>query len=734
MEEATESEVQESAGYVITTKMVNTWKHRVEKGGWFRRARLVARQFRGSVEMDQTFAPTSMMSVPRLMLHMMVNVYTHFVAMTLDVKDAFLMAPQPENENAFVSLDGIYYRLLRCLPGQRTAASQWFQMLAGTLEDFGLKEDPMQPTLFKWGTHMFLTVHVDDILMVGDPATLKRFVLFLKNRKKWNIEEKGPFARGDKFTYLKRQFSLDVDGCAVRCDYKHYETLSKDLNTASKKYRTSPSSQEFTKKDVSKELEGEEITKFRSIVGRLMYISGERPDCQFAIQHLAKKMSKPTELAMKNAWHVASYMMGTLGYGILLAKAQKGQSVLDVRDACEVDPKPRHLIEVVCDADYAGNKDDRKSITSFQIFVDGNLIESRVRTQKSISLSSGESEFVAMVGGSSEGMFVKHVMSFMLEEEAEMRVRSDSSAARAMVSRYGVGRVRHLDASLLWIQQKEKKKELSVSPIPSEVNPSDVGTKVLSRQRLVGLLYLLKMVDFADRRIGQEEFEDIQQKLEEKKRVKKIAKGMKGSLRVAAVIALASLVEAEGHETNVSQEANADADNGAKLWITILVLACIGALSLCGTVRNIALSLVDLIKQTLMNYRVQNAAVQVEAENEDHRYEQMSPEQVDELRLELFRTEEANNELKRKIAALEEEVHMWQEMQAGSERACDKLRDQVIRLERQCFRMTKYGKAIHYNPKCRHWVNGEKVPICQICGNEGAVSESSGSHETHNTT
>ena len=33
--------VEEQKGYVITTKMVNTWKHRLEAGGWFRRARLV---------------------------------------------------------------------------------------------------------------------------------------------------------------------------------------------------------------------------------------------------------------------------------------------------------------------------------------------------------------------------------------------------------------------------------------------------------------------------------------------------------------------------------------------------------------------------------------------------------------------------------------------------------------------------------------------------------------------
>ena len=49
----------EEDGYSITTKMVITWKHRKEKGEWFQRARLVARQYKWSVFTDEAFAPTS---------------------------------------------------------------------------------------------------------------------------------------------------------------------------------------------------------------------------------------------------------------------------------------------------------------------------------------------------------------------------------------------------------------------------------------------------------------------------------------------------------------------------------------------------------------------------------------------------------------------------------------------------------------------------------------------------
>ena len=131
MIESDEDEVTRSEGYIISTKEVCTWKHRLEMGGWFRRARLVARQFRNSIDREQTFAPASMMMVPKLLIHLIVNVFPHFKAMTLDIKDAFLMAPQPTDEVAFVRVNGRVFRLLRCLPGKAQRHHSGFNCLPG---------------------------------------------------------------------------------------------------------------------------------------------------------------------------------------------------------------------------------------------------------------------------------------------------------------------------------------------------------------------------------------------------------------------------------------------------------------------------------------------------------------------------------------------------------------------------------------------------------------------------
>ena len=317
----------------------------------------------------------------------------------------------------------------------------------GAAKKFGLKQDSMQPTLLMMEKEMCITVHAGDIFMVGNEMVLKNFAQYMQKNRGWNIEVKGPFGLNEKFHCLKREFWPGSEGCDIRCDCKQYESLAKNTDVFKKAYRKTPMDQNFAKKDDSPLLEGGDITKFRSVVGRLMYLAGERPDAQFSIQSLARSMAKPTQQAWKNAWHVCSYLQGTIGFGVRIGLRKKGQSVMDVREEDETEEKERHLIEVVTDADYAGNKNDRRSTTSFQIFIDGNLMESRVRSQKATVLSSGESEFVAIVAGCSDGMLIRHLWMTMVGEPCDMKVRSDSSAARAMVQRQGIGRVRHLRCS-----------------------------------------------------------------------------------------------------------------------------------------------------------------------------------------------------------------------------------------------------------------------------------------------
>ncbi len=69
---------------------------------------------------------------------------------------------------------------------------------------------------------------------------------------------------------------------------------------------------------------------------------------------------------------------------------------------------------------------------------------------------------------------------------------ADVSAAIGICTRYGFGKLRHIDTHLLWIQQAVRSGRVDLRKILGEKNPADLFTKHLSSrgriQMLVGLL------------------------------------------------------------------------------------------------------------------------------------------------------------------------------------------------------------------------------------------------------
>ena len=87
----------------------------------------------------------------------------------------------------------------------------------------------------------------------------------------------------------------------------------------------------------------------------------------------------------------------------------------------------------------------------------------------------------------------------------------DNSAARQIVMRAGVGRVRHLSVKILWLQQQVERKMVSVAAVASSANVADLGTKRLACHTMRRLMYEVGVYDGSGR-VGVEELEEHQQK------------------------------------------------------------------------------------------------------------------------------------------------------------------------------------------------------------------------------
>ena len=100
------------------------------------------------------------------------------------------------------------------------------------------------------------------------------------------------------------------------------------------------------------------------------------------------------------------------------------------------------------------------------------------KTQQNITLSSAEAELVALVKGGCEGKGLIALMKDLgMNVCDDFDLYTDANAAIGMVQREGVGRTRHIDVNMLWVQQKQKEGELVIGKVDTRYNPSDIMTK-----------------------------------------------------------------------------------------------------------------------------------------------------------------------------------------------------------------------------------------------------------------
>ena len=108
-------------------------------------------------------------------------------------------------------------------------------------------------------------------------------------------------------------------------------------------------------------------------------------------------------------------------------------------------------------------------------------------TQTVPAISSGESEFYAIVRGTSTGLGMK--TNFLdLGKEVSLEIGTDSSAAKTMATRLGLGRARHIETQFLWVQHIFREKKAKIFKEQGTENESDLGTKYVDYKTMIHLL------------------------------------------------------------------------------------------------------------------------------------------------------------------------------------------------------------------------------------------------------
>ena len=97
------------------------------------------------------------------------------------------------------------------------------------------------------------------------------------------------------------------------------------------------------------------------------------------------------------------------------------------------------------------------------------------KLQSIIALSSCEAELNASLKGAKEGLCAQGIAQYF-GDDPNLELRTDASAARGVLMRQGVGKIRHLHIKQFWFQEKVARGEFIITKIPRSANWSDALT------------------------------------------------------------------------------------------------------------------------------------------------------------------------------------------------------------------------------------------------------------------
>ena len=139
---------------------------------------------------------------------------------------------------------------------------------------------------------------------------------------------------------------------------------------------------------------------------------------------------------------------------------------------------------VYSDSDWAGDTENRISITGFIIYLLGVPICWRSKGQKGVTLSSSEAEYVAMSEAVKEIRFVYYLLeSLGISVKLPIIVRIDNIGAIFMAENASSGvRTRHIDTRYHFIREHIEDGSIQIEFVRTSVNDADIFTKNVNKE------------------------------------------------------------------------------------------------------------------------------------------------------------------------------------------------------------------------------------------------------------
>lgn len=119
-------------------------------------------------------------------------------------------------------------------------------------------------------------------------------------------------------------------------------------------------------------------TRYRYLVGSLVYLVSTRPDIVYIVHILSQFMARPTYLHHSHLLRVLRYLRGTISRRLFFPSSTSLQ------------------LQACSNATWASDHSDRRSLSAYCVFLGSSLIAWKTKKQTAVSHSSAETKLRAM--------------------------------------------------------------------------------------------------------------------------------------------------------------------------------------------------------------------------------------------------------------------------------------------------------------------------------------------------
>lgn len=235
------------------------------------------------------------------------------------------------------------------------------------------------------------------------------------------------------------------------------------------------------KLDEDKSVKPVDPTKYRSMIGSLVYLTSSRPDIQFVVYMCARYQSRPTEKHLTAIKRIFRYLKGTTQMGLVYPKDSGFELI------------------AYSDADYAGCQIDCKSTSGTAQFLGEKLISWSSKKQNHTALSTAEAEYISLSGCRAQVLWMNTQLTDYGFFYDKIPIYCDSKSA-IVISCNSVlhSRTKHIAVRYHFIKEHVEKRTVELYFVKTDYQIADFFTKSLPPERFEYLRQRLGMASIRD--------------------------------------------------------------------------------------------------------------------------------------------------------------------------------------------------------------------------------------------